>query len=303
LPERSAFMRRIIISVLLLVLVAALISCSSSSKIAPPVMPNISGPWEIVLASSTQPGYSTGLEIAMQEGTMLDTSGPGSYVYTGQISAASSQINFVGLTLGAHPTSAPHVTFGGNCAPAASDSGNSLIGAISGLGGSMNFSFTENGNVFNVNAILDASGTTIDSGTYTSQSGNVCVDSGTITSGKIVSKLSGTYTGQLCEPLDSSCESGAGDSATVTLSQSGTTLTVSMLLTGADNTSFTLSGPVTGNEFSVTGTFEGTTVAYEGYYELTYDSSDSMYDTQTLYLVNAADPSQQAGLHTVPVIP
>jgi hypothetical protein len=296
-------MRRIAISVLLLVLAAALISCSSSSKIAPPVMPNISGPWEFILASSAQPGYSTGLEVAMQEGTMLDTSGSGSYAYTGQISAASSQINFVGLTLGAHPTSAPHVTFGGNCAPAANDTSNSLTGAISGLGGTMNFTFTENGNVFNVNAILDASGSSIDSGTYTSQSGSVCVDSGTITSGKIVSKLSGTYTGKLCEPLDNSCEAGAADSATVTLSQSGSTLTVSMVLTGIDNTSFTLTGPVTGNEFSVSGTFEGSTVAYEGYYELTYDSSDSMYDTQALYLVNAADSTQQAGLLTVPVIP
>jgi hypothetical protein len=296
-------MRRIVVSVLLLVLAADLISCSSSSKIAPPVMPNISGPWEIILASSTQPGYSTGLEVAMQEGTMLDTSGSGSYAYTGQISAASSQINFVGLTLGAHPTSAPHVTFGGNCAQAADDTGDSLTGAISGLGGSMNFSFTENGNVFNVNAVLDASGTSIDSGTYTSQSGNVCVDSGTISSGKIVSKLSGTYTGRLCEPLDSACASGAADNATVTLSQSGTTLTVNMVLVGADNTSFTLSGPVTGNEFFVSGTFEGSTVAYDGYYELTYDSSDSMYDTQTLYLVNAADPSVEAGLLTVPVIP
>jgi hypothetical protein len=296
-------MRRIVISVVSLTLAAFFVSCSGGSKIAPAPMPNIAGQWEIMLASSVQPGSSTGLEVAMQEGTMLDTSGAGSYVYTGQISAASSQINFVGLTLGAHPTSAPHVSFGGNCAPAADDAGNSLTGAISGLGGSMNFSFTENGNVFNVNAVLDASGTSIDSGTYTSQSGNVCVDSGTVTSGKIVSKLSGTYTGKLCEPLDSSCESGAEDNATVTLSQSGTTLTFSMVLTGADNTSFTLSGPVTGNEFSVSGTFEGSTVAYEGYYELTYDSSDSMYDTQTLYLVNAADPSVQAGLLTVPIIP
>jgi hypothetical protein len=296
-------MKRIVISVLMLALAAALISCSSRSKLAPPPMPDVAGPWEIILASSAQPGYSTGLEVALQEGTMLDTSGPGSYVYTGQISAASAQLNFIGLTLGAQPTSPPQIIFGGNCAPAPVDTGNSLTGSISGLGGSMNFTFTENGNVFNVNAILDASGTSIDSGTYTSQSGNVCVDSGTITSGKIVSKLSGIYTGTLCEPLDSACVAGADDNATVTLSQSGTTLTVSMVLTGVDNTSFTLTGPVTGNEFSVTGTFAGSTVAYEGYYELTYDSSDNLYDTQTLYLVNAADPSQQAGLLTIPVIP
>jgi len=265
-------------------------------------MPNVAGQWEFILASSSQPGAQTGLEVSLQEGTMLDTSGQGSYVYTGQISAAGTQISFVSLTAGAKLTSPPNVAFGGSCPPAATNTGDSLSGSISGLGGSMNFTYTENGNVFTVNAVLDASGKSIDSGTYSSQTGSACPESGTIVSGQIVPKLSGTYTGELCEPLDSSCTSSK-DNATVTLSQSGTTLTVNMVLSGTDNTAFTLTGPVAGNAFFVQGTFAGEEVAYDGYFELTYDSSDGFYDTQTIYLANTANPSQKAGLLTVPLVP
>jgi hypothetical protein len=78
-----------------------------------------------------------------------------------------------------------------------------------------------------------------------------------------------------------------------------------LLLSGVDNTSFTLTGPVTGNAFFVLGTFEGQTLAYYGYYELTYDSLDNAFDIQTLYLVNATNPSQPAyaGSLTVPQTP
>ncbi|MFZ0759327.1 MAG: hypothetical protein WAM69_05190 [Candidatus Sulfotelmatobacter sp.] len=287
-------MRRIVGLGLLLALAAALISCSGASRVAPALMPNIAGSWEFILTSATQPGYSTGLEVALQEGQSLDTDGPGYYVYTGQLSASGQQLNFVGLT----PTGG--VTFGGNCPPAVDNTGNSLTGSISGLGGSMNFTFTENGNVFNVTAALDASGASIDSGTYSAQSGSACNDSGTIIGG-IVPKLSGTYTGQICQPLDSSC--GTQDNATVTLSESGTTLTANILLTGADNTSFSVAGPVTGNEFSVQGTFQGTTIAYYGYYELTHDAGTGVDDLPSLYLVNTANPSQRAGLLTVQQTP
>src|ERR1022692_528815 len=152
-----ALMRKMVAPVLLLSLATALISCSSGSKMAPAAMPNIAGSWEFILASTTQPGYSTGLETALKEGTALDTSGAGSYLYTGQISAFGSQLNFVGFT----PTGG--VVFGGNCTPAADNTGNDLTGSISGVGGSINFTFTENGNAFTVNAILDASGQSIDS--------------------------------------------------------------------------------------------------------------------------------------------
>jgi len=254
-------------------------------------MPNIAGSWEFILTSTTQPGYSTAMEAALKEGQTLVTSGAGGYVYTGQISASGPQLNFVGSTPSAS------IVFGGNCAPAADNTGNSLTGSISGVGGSMNFTFTENGNVFNVSATLDASGQLIDSGTYTAQSGSGCNDSGTLTRGEIVPKLSGTYTGQLL--LNNN-----HDSATATLSESSTgTLTVNMVLTGADNTSLTLTGPVTGNAFFVQGTFQGTTLAYYGYYELTYDAITGVNDIPSLYFVNAASPTQQAGLLTVPQTP
>ena len=273
-------------------------------------MPNVSGAWEFLLAPTGDPQTQTGLEVALQEGQMLDTSangGAGSYIYTGQISASGAQVSFVTLTPGSTLTSPPNVAFGPNCPPATVSNGDSLSGSVSGLGGPMNFTFTENGNVFTVNAVLDATGQSIESGTYTAQSGTAqsgsgCNESGTIVSGKLVSKLSGTYTGKLCQPLDSSC-AGTPDSATVTLSQSKTTLTASMVLSGTDNASITLTGPVAGNTFSVSGTFEGTTVTYYGYYELTYDKTTNAYDTQTIYLANAADPSVKAGLLTVPVLP
>ncbi len=279
-------MKKIVASVLLLALATALISCSSGSKMAPAVMPNIAGSWEFILASSTQPGYSTGLEAALKEGQALDTSGGGSgtYVYTGQISASGSQLNFVGFT----PTGG--IVFGGNCAPAADNTGNNLTGSISGLGGSVDFTFTENGNVFTVSAVLDASGQLVDSGTYTAQSGSGCVDSGTIVTGNIVPRISGTYTGHLLVNDNT-------DSATATLRESSSgTLTMNLVLTGADNTSLTLTGPVTGNSFSVAGTFQGTTISYYGYFEV-------LPSTPAIYLVNTATPSQKAGLLTVPPTP
>jgi hypothetical protein len=308
-------MKQCLLLLPLVVLTAALVSCSGRSSIAAAPMPNISGSWEFIASSTTSPGYSTGIEVALQQGQVFVN---GAYAETGQISASGSQINFVGFTAGAQPTNPPNIVFGGNCAPATNNMGNGLSGSISGVGGSMNFTFTENGNVFNVTAILDASGQSIDRGTYTElaaqagQSNGACnprtgnstvLDTGTMT-GKTISKLSGTYTGPICQPLDTSCtDNTTQDNATATLSQSGTTLTVSVLLTGVDNTSFSLQGPVTGNAFFVQGTFEGQAVAYYGYYELTYDSIDNAYDIQTLYLANASNSSSEpayAGILTVP---
>lgn len=288
----------------LIALAIVFVSCSGRSSIPPALMPNVSGSWEFVAASSTNPGYSTGIDVALQEGQALVD---GLYQPNGQISAAGQQINFVGFT----PTGS--IVFGGNCAAATVDVANSVNGNISGLGGAMNFTYTENGNIFNVTAVLDASSQFIDSGTYTEQAaqagqsngrcnGNLdptVIDTGSIT-GKIVARLSGIYTGQICQPLDTSC-ANAKDTATATLSQSGTTLTVNLQLTGTDNTSFTLIGPVAGNTFSVQGTFHGTSLSYYGYYEV--PSSNLV---PSLYLVNATNsPSQPtyAGTLTVPQTP
>lgn len=298
-------------SLLLFLLVALTIvsvSCSGRSSIPPGVTPNISGSWEFITTSGTNPGYSTDIEVALQEGQVLVN---GVYQPNGQISAAGQQIYFVGFT----PTGG--IVFGGNCAPATVDAANSIVGSISG-DATINFAYTENGNIFNVTAVLGANGQSVLSGTYTEQaaqsgqSNGACngnadataIDTGSIT-GMIVPKLSGMYAGQLCQPLDTSC-SNAQDAATATLGESGTTLTVNLLLNGADNTSLTLTGPVTGNAFSVQGTFQGTSISYYGYYELTYDALDQNYDIPGLYLVNATKSSTEpsyAGTLTVPQTP
>ena len=307
-------MKRIFLLFPLAALAIAMVSCSGKSSNTNTPIPNLSGSWEFIAASTVNPGYSTGIEVALQAGQVFANGG---YQENGQISASGQQISFIGFTPAAGLKSTPNIVFGGNCAPATTNPGNSLTGTISGVGGYLNFTYTENGNVFNVTAILDATDQFIDSGTYTEQaaqagqSNGACngntdptiIDTGTIT-GQIVSKLSGTYTGQMCQPLDTSCAGGdTQDSATATLS-GGSTLTVNLLLTGADNTSLTLTGPVTGKAFFVQGTFQGQSVAYEGYYELTYDSSDNKFDTPTLYLVNASTPSAEptyAGMLTVPL--
>lgn len=301
-------MKRCFLLFPLVALAAALVGCSSKSSMSTAPIPGIAGSWEFIAASTTNPGYSTGIEVALKEGQVFVN---GNYAEDGQISASSQQINFVGFT----PTGG--IVFGGNCTAATDNPGNSLSGSISGVGGTMNFSYTENGNVFNVTAILDASGQLIDSGTYAEQAAvgqsngacngasNTVVDAGTIT-GKIVSKISGMYVGQLCQPLDASC-TNPEDSATANIGQSGTNLTINLLLTGADNTSLTLTGPITGNAFSVQGVFQGQGLLYDGYYELTYDSLTNAYDIPSVYVANAScsAPSAQAcgNLLSVPQLP
>jgi hypothetical protein len=297
-------MRRMDVSALLLVLTTLLTSCSSSKIPAAP-MPNIAGPWEFIASSTSSPGYSTGIEAALQEAQVFSTQ-TGTFVSTGQISAGGAQVNFLalnGLKNGVPST----IGFSGNCTPATIDlqtgvpTGNSLTGSISGLAGSMNFTYVENGNVFIVTGDLSADGKSM-TGTYTeeaAQTGNTngtCNGDGTILdqgniSGTVVSKLSGTYTGKICEPLDFSCLAGPKDIATATLSESSSgTLTASIVLTGADNASITLQGPVTGNYLSVQGTFNGQTVVYEGYAE---NIPSGNFIVPTLYLANLDINSSQ----------
>ncbi len=282
-------------------------------------MPNVGGQWEFIAASTTSPGYTTGVEVALQQGTVFSVSN-GGYNPTGQISASGTQIGFMGLDY-LNGSSKESIAFGGNCTPATPEAGNSLTGSISGVGGSMNFTFTENGSVYNVTAILDASGKSIDSGTYTLQSGSGCGgDTGGTLTGEIVPKISGTFIGQIVSPCpppqpppyqnppcDSNGAYGGIDSATATLSQSGSTLTINLLLTGADNTSLTLTGPVAGNSFSAQGTFEGIAISYEGYFQYVFDSLDGLYDTPNLYLENVAcissNPQTCASLLTIPIVP
>jgi hypothetical protein len=76
----------------------------------------------------------------------------GNYAANGQVSASVQQINFVGFTPGAGRNSRPNIVLGGNCAPATNNAGNGLSGSVSGVDGSMNFTHSENGHVFNVTA-------------------------------------------------------------------------------------------------------------------------------------------------------
>jgi len=288
-------MKRIVAPTLLFALAAILISCSGSKTFPSPAMPSIGGAWEFVAASTTNLGYTTGVEVALQQGQIFNTT-EGTYNPTGQISAAGTQLAFVGINGVGPENNPPTIVFGGNCTPASSNPGDTLSGSISGLAGSMNFTYIEAGNVFNVSAMLSADGKSI-LGTYSQQpaqagqSNGVCnnnagvTDAGNFT-GTLVSKLSGTYYGKMCQPADTSCALGTVDSATVTLSESSGNLNVNMGLTGADNFTLTLSGLVAGNAFSVHGTLGGSTVSYDGYFQNAYDKSDGMYDIPTLYLAN-----------------
>jgi len=280
------FMRQIIPAILLAAMAVSLISCgTNTSKFAPQPLPNISGAWELIAAPTINNGSTTGIELALKEGKSFDSTS-GQYQPNGQISASGTQISFVGINKGG-------LAFGGNCPVAGPDtSGNNLVGTISGLGGSFNFTYNENGNDFTVTGTLNGDGSSM-MGTYTSPVGSNCLDgdSGAVT-GLLVSKLSGTYLGQLILP------DGTSHSVSATLSE-GSSAALSVNLVLADNTTLSLSGPVAGNFFSVQGTFQGQAVAYYGYYQATLSNSGIL--TQTLYVVNAATPNQLAGVLTVPL--
>lgn len=277
-------MKRMFPIVVLIAALVMLLSCSNGKVIGPPAIANISGSWEFLVTLNTNNASLTGIEVALKEGQVLID---GVVQPNGQLSASgTNQIAFITLD----PSTLDITAFSGNCPPNGSSPVNDLIGSVSSFGGPLSFSYHEAGNLFNVNATLSGDGQSM-TGTITAQAGSNC-SGGTIT-GTVVPKLSGTYTGQLCQPLDNSCL-GTNDSATATLSQSGTTLTLSLLLTGADNTSFTMTGPVNGRAFSAQGTFLGQSVSYYGYYELTFDSLTQAYDIPSVYLVNTAcNPSTQ----------
>jgi len=280
-------MPRIVPQITLLLLCGALISCAGKgSSIPAEAIPNVAGSWEFIAISSST-GKATGIEVALQEGQILVN---GIEQPNGQISASSTQIAF--LTLDA--TTGDIVSFGGGCPPTSAPTNSLNPGSVSALDAPFTFTFTENGNAFNVTATLGPDGKTLVNGTYASQSGSACIDSGTIT-GLGVPKLSGTYTGQLVLP------DGTTDAASATLSESSSgTLSVSMVVTGTDNTTFTMTGPVTGNSFSVQGTFQGQSVSYYGYYELVYNSTTST-NVPSIYFVNATNPAQPAYAGTLGV--
>jgi len=285
---------KLIVWIALLVVSGALISCggNTSSVVGQPI-PNIAGSWEFIASSSN--GSITGIEVALAEGQVLVNGMPQP---DGQITASGTQIAFVALD----PTTLNATAFGGNCLPITSVN-NLGPGSVTALNAPINFTFTENGNVFNVAGTLSGDGKSILNATYTAQSGNTCSDPGGSITGAVVSKLSGTYTGQMCPPASTSCQSVSDftDNVTATVSENSSgTLTLSLLLSGTDNTNFTLSGPVTGNAFSLQGTFQGQTLTYYGYSEQIFDST-LQTNVPSLYLVNATTAAQPNYVGTLSV--
>jgi hypothetical protein len=277
----------VMMCIALLVGCGALVCCGGSkSSLQSSPIPNIAGSWELIASSSN--GSLFGIEVALTEGQALVN---GFNQPDGQISANSAQIAFVTLD----PANASITGFGGDCLPITS--GNSLgPGSVTALSAPINFTFTENGNVFNATGTISGDGSTI-VGTYVPQSGNTCSDPGGTINGTVVSKFSGTYLGMMCPPSSSSCQNSADftDSVTATLTEnSSSVLTVNLVLSGADNATFTLTGPVTGKAFSLQGTFQGQTLIYYGYSEI-------VSNVQSVYLVNATSPGEPLYVGTLSV--
>ncbi|HYM75056.1 MAG TPA: hypothetical protein VE377_03685 [Candidatus Dormibacteraeota bacterium] len=271
----------------LVVMGGALVSCGGNRLSIPAqTIPNIAGSWEFVAISSS--GSVTGIEVALTEGNVLVN---GFQQPNGQITATSTQIAFVSLS----PTTLNITGFGGVCQPVTSS--NALSGAVTATDSPIQFMFTENGNVFNVNGTLSGDGKSVLNGTYTAQSGNTCsTDTGGTITGLAVPKVSGMYAGTMC-PLSTTCSSSQDFTDTVTATateNSSSVLTLNLTLTGTDNASLTLTGPVTGNAFLLQGTVQGQTVVYSGYYEV-------IKNVPSLYLVNATDSASPNYVATLAV--
>jgi len=270
---------KIVAGLLLIALGGLLVGCGSSkssSGTMPP--PNIAGSWEFLATSSS--GAITGIEVQLTEGQQLVN---GVEVPSGQISADSAQMNFVTLTTKANQTT--NISgFGGSCGAIPTTS-NSLSGTVSVVGGPINFTFTANGNVFNVTANLSDAKTVLN-GTYTPQAGNTCTDPGGTITGLAISVQTGQYLGKMCSPSETSCSS-TDDNVTATVTSKSGQITLALALTGTDNTTFNLAGPLIGNSVTVQGTFQGQSVTYYGYFEVVYSGGANV---AAIYLVNAADP-------------
>jgi hypothetical protein len=262
----------------LVVVIAAMLSCAGhSSSIGTPPMANIAGAWEFIATSQTgsNTGVVTGIEVAMSEGQVLVN---GLSQPSGQVSANSNQISFISLA----PSTLNISEFGGPCQSTPGTNG--LTGSITDPDAPMQFTFTENGNVFTVSGTLGGDGKSLLNGTYTAQAGNACTaDSGGTITGNMVPRITGTFKGNLCALGDTASPCQPVDSAiAVAAENSSNNLTLNLTLTGTDNTNVTLSGPVTGNDFNLYGTVQGQIVTYQGYYEV-------VNSVLSIYLVNATN--------------
>lgn len=274
----SCIPAKIIRRVGLLMLTATLMSCGGNrSSIPPPSIPNIAGPWEFTAISTTgqNTGAVTGIEVSLSEGQVLVN---GLNQPNGQITAKSNQIAFVSLA----PTTLNITDFGGACGLGTA---NDLSGSVTSLDGQMQFSFTENGYVYNVTGTLAGDGKSMLNGTYTAQSGQGCAsDPGGMITGVVVSRIAGNFGGKMC-PLSAICSNSQQFADTVSAiasENSSSILTLNLTLTGTDTAALTLTGPVTGNSFQLQGTVQGQAVTYDGYYE-------AINGVSSIYLVNATN--------------
>ena len=291
-----------------LILFAVLISCgggkSSSSSMPAAPTPNVAGAWEFIAVSDN--GSVTGVEVALNEAQVLVN---GLEQPNGQITANGNQIAFVNLQSVGQVFSA--TGFGGLCTAATTTPTYSLgPGAVTAIDAPFNFSFTENGAVFNVTGTLGGDGQSLVNGAYTPQSTSPCTNAagavtdpgGTITGTVVAKLLSVPYSGKMCPVANSvadpaqncAAQSDFTDTVTATVSESSSAkLTLNLVITNASgSTNFTMTGVVTGNAFTASGTYAllggSALVTYYGYYEV-------VGGTPTLYFVNASDPTVAIG--------
>jgi len=267
---------KFVAAIALLFLGGVLVSCGKGT-VPPQPIPSLAGPWEFIAISSNTALPWTGVEVALQEGQIVVNGFPQP---DGNISASSAQMAFVSLGLKSQLIIA--TGFGGNCTPVTTD--NSLGPAtVTALAAPISFSFTQNGNLFNVTGTISSDGKSLLNGTYTAQAGNACTaDTGGTITGNALSKLTGTYVGTMCPLASSSCTSQT-DTATAVVSEgSGGALTLNLTISGTDDTAFSMTGSVTGNAFTAQGTYQGQTIIFDGYYQQSGPG---------LYLVNAASGS------------
>lgn len=282
------------IAVLLIgITLSVLPGCGGSPRGTTPPIPGIAGSWELIAVSSQHPGSQTGIEVNLQQGKALVNE---LFQPTAQLSAVGTQqMLIVGTTLDS-AGNISSVNFGGFCPGAGV---NTLNGTVD-VNYNVNLTYSQAGNQFNATALLSSDFKSM-TGTYSSQSGSGCTDSGLFT-GLFVPKLSGTYTGQLVLP------DGTTDAVSATLSESSATkLSANLIITGTDNTSLSLAGVVNGNAFNAQGTFQSQSVTYYGYaYTTTIESGINQGLTQnSIYLVNATDTNNliPAGTLSVPIPP
>jgi hypothetical protein len=282
--ESTSAMFKILALSLSLFFSASWLSCGGKSSMATePPLPNIAGAWEFITISNNN-GYITGMEVAVKEGQVLVD---GVAQPNGQFSANSTQIAFVNLSTVSQDYNA--TGFGGPCG--ASNTGANSLGpaTITALGSQLSFSFSENGTIFNVTGTFSGDGQSFQ-GSY-SQAGTSCPDTGGTIIGQTVSKLSGMFGGQICQPSSTSC-SAFPDTVTATLSENSIgSLTVTLAFTAGPDagTNFTLQGPATGNAFTIQGTFQGQLLTYYGYYEQVAKTGASVYLVNAT--ANTADPT------------